>query len=95
MEEQDVQNIQRKLSEILEALAIIEREIHRIDRKLRTRGVKDEERSQLRSKYPEMDVDEELLRLVGSQPYHPPEKDSEVIRRTIIDTCKRKRNSTR
>lgn len=41
--------------------------------------------AEFKKKYPNLEVDTSILKLVGTEPYNPPSKDKEVTRRIIAE----------
>ena len=77
-----MEELRKELVELREELAKVEYRLRRLEVELSSYQI-EELKNELKKEYPDIEFDDDLLELVGTQPYNPVEKDKEVIRETI------------
>lgn len=84
---EEMQYIKKQLEKEMSHLRQLYSRISRVERrqkepeKYRLRKLAQE----LKKKMPGIEVDRELLALVGTEPYNPPSQDKEIVRRIVAE----------
>ncbi len=83
---EDIQYIKRQIKKEMNHLRDLYSKINRIEKKKETEKhrVKKLEQELMR-KNPNIEIDWELLALVGTEPHNPPSQDKEVVRRIVAE----------
>jgi signal recognition particle GTPase len=83
---EDIQYIKKQIKKEMNHLRDLYSKINRIERKKEPEkhSIKKLEQELMR-KNPDIEIDRELLALVGTEPYNPPSQDKELVRRIVAE----------
>lgn len=83
---EDIEYLKRQIEKEMDHLRDLYSKINRMEREQQPEQYRLERiESELKKKFPDMKVDKNLLRLVGTMSYHPPSRDKKVVRRIIAE----------
>ena len=85
-----VTELQHRIRKTRQYLHRLETEIHRAKYRRPVRKKAEEQRiarlaREFKKKYPYLEADSSILKLVGTEPHNPPSKDKEVNRRIMAE----------
>ncbi len=83
---EDIRYIKKQIKKEMNHLRDLYSKINRIERKKEPEkySIKKLEQELIR-KNPDIEIDRELLALVGTEPYNPPSQDKELVRRLVAE----------
>lgn len=83
---EDIQYIKRQIKKEMDHLRDLYSKINRIEKKKEPEKYRIKKLEQeLMRKNPNIEIDRELLALVGTEPYNPPSQDKEIVRRIAAE----------
>jgi len=85
---QEISEIRRKLARVREELTRIEYRVAQVELELAKPSMEervDALEKEMRSEYPDLRFDRDLLELIGTLPYNPVEKDKEILREAVFE----------
>ncbi|HEX9845903.1 MAG TPA: hypothetical protein VGA92_05500 [Candidatus Nitrosotenuis sp.] len=83
---EDIQYIKKQIKKEMNHLRDLYSKINRIEKKKEPENYRIKKLEQeLMRRNPNIEIDRELLALVGTEPYNPPSQDKEVVRRITAE----------